>query len=206
MMRLPVRALGWSLNTLGVAVTITLSVWPDARNWFLDHAGLGWLLVISLALATAVLGQVVYHQSRQRLGLASANDERLLAEWLDGWRQNSDFMLWLDTNFTSAYLPHDAVLGIDRRIDAWASDKRTLNDPELAELFDRVAAAARQFREATWETWEDRDGLLEVPKEWKGQQHERYMAAHKAIGAGRTAVLEALTSLFAAMHKRGMPS
>lgn len=98
--------------------------------------GLGWILVIALAVATAVLGQVVYHQSRQHVGLASENDERLLVEWLDGWRQGSDFMLWLDTNYTSVYLPAGAVRSIERRLDAWASDKRTLNDLELAKLFE----------------------------------------------------------------------
>jgi hypothetical protein len=198
--------LGLSLNAFAVAVTVTLGVWPNTRNWLLDHPALGWLLVLAFAVATAVLGQVLYHQRGAHARVASENDARLLAEWLGDWRQGGDFIRWLDVEFLSFRLPSKSVRDIEHRIEAWTADKRELADPELARLFSATVEAAKQFITATWETWEDHEGRLEVPIEWKGTQHDRYYAACQAMSDGRDRLLDALTSLLAAMHKRGLPT
>jgi hypothetical protein len=205
------RALGWSLNALGIAVTITLGVWPDARNWFLDHAGLGWLLVILLAVATAVLGQVVYHQSRSHARLASENDARLLAAWLGDWKQSSEIMQFFAQGFLVFSMEQAIALDVDRQVSRWSADARVLSDPSLGARFAALKKAAGEFNRATsWWMFDDGHGRYELAKEWRDgkdpDQRKKYQQAHDEIETAGNAMHTALIELFAAMHERGIPS
>lgn len=182
-------------------------VWPDAREWFLRHAGLGWSLAILLAITTAVLGQAVYHQNRSSTQLAALNDSRLLAEWLGEWKQNSEITNYFRDNFLVFSIPQRVVVDIDEHVRSWQGDRRQLRDTALRAKFSSVQNAATEFAEATEEMFDDRGGRYELPKEWRdggeAAQVARYDTAHKAIAESGDLLFASLNDLFAAMHDRG---
>jgi hypothetical protein len=200
MPKLPGRILQAALAVGGVLGAV-VNFLPDTPKFFARTGQLGWLVAfLLLAAVAALMGSVPDARTGELAAARSEADRRLLMERLGDWTPGSSYFRWLTDEVNHKYFPHTRWDEMDRKLAAWSSDARRLNDPDLERRFRRAVAALDLYYGRvvsylhTIDNKPGHDGYSSVPPEWSDtqptQHRQAFVDLDEGQGVGKVALAE----------------
>jgi hypothetical protein len=158
----------------------------------------------------ALIGSVPDARADELTAARSEADRRLLIERLGDWTPGSSYFRWLTDEVNHKYFPHTRWDEMGRKLAAWDSDARRLNDPELQRRFSEAAEALDLYfgrviyNLHTINNKPGHDGYSGVPAEWSSTKPGQYRQAFADLDEGRARLIAALNGIYQAAHERGI--
>jgi hypothetical protein len=210
MPKLPGRILQAAL-ALGGVLGAVVNFLPGTSKFFARTGQLGWLVAfVLLAVVAALIGSVPDARAGELAAAKSEADRRLLMERLGDWTPGSGYFRWLTDEVNHKYFPHTRWDEMGRKLAAWNSDARRLNDPDLERRFSEAVAALGLYYGRviyylhTIDNKPGDDGYSSVPAEWSSTQPRQHRQAFADLDEGRARLIAALNGVYQAAHERGI--